>query len=244
MDDLRWRWPTKGSGAHAVVVQRLDRSWRARYVIGDQDGTLAIREVGLFAVGDHPRALSGDATNRMAPARVLAFARSGPSASRAVGASSGLVEGWETGERPQGPMVMVEVEGWGIDGLERPERRPTGRPARALADDAQLAAIYLDEVRERGKRGAVIRTAAALDHDVDWTRKRLDTLRRSTPRRGPLLTRTGKGRAGGELTELARLALAQAAPFIEEPTMSNPFFRAAENGQWRAREGRVDAVSG
>jgi hypothetical protein len=79
-------------------------------------------------------------------------------------------------------------------------RSMTGKRRPSLHDDAQVAAVYLEE-RERGK-GARMRTASRLALPLNA----LDAALARCRRRG-ILTPTSPGRAGGNLTDLARTML-------------------------------------
>ena len=86
-------------------------------------------------------------------------------------------------------------------------RRP-GRKGNPPEIDAHIAAIYVDELR-RGSKGVHARTAARLGtgYTSKYVSKRIDRCRE----RG-LLTRTLPGKAGGELTDLAKAALRPGSP--------------------------------
>jgi hypothetical protein len=83
-----------------------------------------------------------------------------------------------------------------------------GRKGNPIEFDAYVAAIYVDEL-QRGSKGVHARTAARLGptYKSTYVRKRISRCRE----RG-LLTPTTTGKAGGELTGLAKAALRRGSP--------------------------------
>lgn len=121
-------------------------------------------------------------------------------------------------------------------------RRP-GRRGHGPAHYAELAAAYIEGAQQG-------RTVQDVAEDYRLTAKALRSGLRKAEGLG-LVTAATNGRMGGrELTREGRAVMrslersATGAEHVAEPDRSDPFWRAADNGRWRALEGDADAISG
>lgn len=169
------------------VVVKLEDGWRAEAELGIRGGKAEIMSILVL----HSRGTAGVPLGGLAKATLEAIPFR---AIREYG------HAWAK-EASEDPIALVPSL---LDTplAARPARPGPTRRALSVAD-ARLAEMYVAECAAGGQRGIHERLAAQLPdgYDRNYVRKRIERSR------GTLLTRPGRGAAGGELTETAKKLL-------------------------------------
>lgn len=200
---LEFRGDFYGTGSpprlHPTVVQRLEGHWRAAAEIDVRDGQAEVAGLRIFWSWEAEVPMPGEDRARgieqrerpgALPAGVLREVQL-----RAITefAQQSLLKE----ARAIGPAPGEEL---------KPAPKRAGRRRTSNRVLAEVAAVYVDEL-VRGRRGVIRRTAERLRQggravDEGYVRKAIEEARRRR-----LLTATGRGQAGGSLTDEAHAIL-------------------------------------
>jgi hypothetical protein len=176
------------------VKQQIDDVWCARIEFLEREGRLEAKRLEIFSTQQEPDGLpaAGGLLGRHVNKVRVQVCRDY--------AQQVALHG-----RVSTPILGMEMQ-FGAELVAKP-RRP-GPKRRPIAEDLCLARAYVEELA-RGPSGVNVRVARRLGetYGADYVAKRVFKLREG---HDALLTTTSRGKAGGELTDYARMLLRQA----------------------------------
>ena len=225
-----WFVPADSESSELGVAGRvehvLSEQWVARYEVHAHEGRLRIAGLSVAAFSEPAPAVS-TVVGRLAPERALRAAHDR--------------SGWAVGQAGEDRTLrLVKVARWGMGAAEKPR---AGRPRRSDRADARVAEVYVSEFKTGGQKGLITRVANQLHYTETHVRAIVSSAR------GRLLTRTQRGKAGGELTEYARWLLQPEGETAVEgwdhvEDGSGPMFEAGRSGLDRLRWERAGLAEG